>query len=165
MVYERQYSHSTDSIGAVPVYRSHQQNELRHLAHTQRPAHVEALLSQNPVVPKCIAEAAAPYLAECVGTFTLVFATGCCALAPGDPAWNATAIGCILMVMVYSTSPVSGGNLNPAVSFTLGLVGCLSWPVVLGSCCVGRSSSQLLRPDAFGYASRRPFSGAAAQVA
>lgn len=92
----------------------------------------EALLSQSPVMPKSLAQAAAPYIAEFVGTFALVFTVGCCALAPGDLSWNATAIACVLMVMVYATGPVSGGNLNPAVSFAHGLVGSLPWHVVLG---------------------------------
>ncbi len=51
---------------------------------------------------------------EAVGTFFLVLTVGLCvnqavALAP-------LAIGAVLMVMVYSGGPISGGHYNPAVS-------------------------------------------------
>jgi len=35
------------------------------------------------------------------------------------PVWNVTAIAVVLMVMIYATSQISGGNLNPAVSFAI----------------------------------------------
>lgn len=68
----------------------------------------------------------APIIAEFVGTFALVFTVGCCVIT-GSSAWNATAIGCVLMVMVYATGPISGGHLNPAVSFSLALTGKFEW--------------------------------------
>lgn len=70
-----------------------------------------------------------PVICEFVGTFVLVFTVGCCVLA-GNGAWNATSIASVLMAMIYSLGPVSGGNLNPAVSLALGLTGDLQWPVV-----------------------------------
>lgn len=72
--------------------------------------------------------------AEFVGTFSLVFTVGCCVTA-GTSTWNATAIGCVLMVMIYATGPISGGNLNPAVSLALGLAGKLEADVVVLYCC------------------------------
>lgn len=92
----------------------------------------ETLLSQSVPGPKSIAQAAAPFVAEFIGTFALVFTVGCCVLSPGDPSWNTTAVGLALVVMVYATTPVSMGNLNPAVSLCLCLVGKLTWPVMLG---------------------------------
>lgn len=74
---------------------------------------------------------AAPYIAEFVGTFALVFAVGCCIIT-GNPSWNATGVGCALMVLMYALAPVSGGHFNPAVSVALGLTGKLRLPVVIG---------------------------------
>lgn len=52
--------------------------------------------------------------AELIGTLLFVFAiVG--AVNAGDFA--ALAIGFALMVLVYATGPISGGHLNPAVSF------------------------------------------------
>lgn len=72
----------------------------------------------------------APYAAEFVGTFVLVLTAGCLVLSPASPTWTPTAVGCILTALIYSTGPVSGGSLNPAVSFSLGLIGTLRWVVV-----------------------------------
>lgn len=71
------------------------------------------------------------YIAEFVGTFALVFTVGCC-VSCGSGTWNATAIGCVLMIMIYATGPISGGNLNPAVSFSLSLCGKQEWSVTFG---------------------------------
>lgn len=125
----------------------------------------EAALTQP--APKSMSQAAAPFVAEFVGTFVLVLTVGCCLMSPGDPAWNATAISCGLMVMVYCTGPVSGGNLNPAVSLTLGLIGSLEWATVLGywaaqlagglgaGCCFcalfGQKKAQLEREPPFSW--------------
>mmetsp|Transcript_27298 Transcript_27298/g.78103 ORF Transcript_27298/g.78103 Transcript_27298/m.78103 type:complete len:592 (+) Transcript_27298:82-1857(+) len=90
---------------------------------------VAALMgASNPVT--ALKEDLAKYVAEFVGTFVLVFTVGCCMHA-GSAVWNATAIACVFMVMIYSTGYVSGGNLNPAVSFSLGLIGNLRWVVVV----------------------------------
>ena len=62
------------------------------------------------------------YVAEFVGTFVLVVTVGGCVLT-GSATWNATAIACILMVRIYATGPISGGNLNSAGSIASGLAG------------------------------------------
>eukprot|EP00416_Gambierdiscus_australes_P014653 CAMPEP_0171071676 /NCGR_PEP_ID=MMETSP0766_2-20121228/10447_1 /TAXON_ID=439317 /ORGANISM="Gambierdiscus australes, Strain CAWD 149" /LENGTH=617 /DNA_ID=CAMNT_0011528225 /DNA_START=70 /DNA_END=1923 /DNA_ORIENTATION=+ len=72
-------------------------------------------------------EAAAPFVAEFVGTFMLVFTVGVCCIA-GDPVWNFTAIGAMLMVMIYGLGPISGGHFNPAVSLACVITG--KMPVV-----------------------------------
>merc|ERR1740121_2372192 len=96
-------------------------------------ARAEAALALPPKASApSLSQAVAPYVAECVGTFVLVLTVGCCLMSPADTSTISTAVGCVLMVMVYATNPVSGGHLNPAVSFTLGLVGSCSWPEVLG---------------------------------
>jgi len=76
-------------------------------------------------------ESFAPYIAEFVGTFVLVFTVGSCVIT-GSGDWNALAIGSVLMVMIYATGPVSGGNLNPAVSLALALSGKLEWMKMAG---------------------------------
>lgn len=76
-----------------------------------------------------------PYVSEFVGTFLLVFTVGC-VTAVGEPAWRATAVACMLMVVIYAFGPVSGGHFNPAVSVSLGLCGKRGWSEVLGYVCV-----------------------------
>jgi len=68
--------------------------------------------------------------AEFVGTFMLVFTVGCNVLA-GSPSWAPLSIACTLMVMIYSFGMVSGGHLNPSVSFACGLAGKMSWNTVI----------------------------------
>lgn len=62
-------------------------------------------------------------LGECIGTFILVVAVGCNALAKSPPAWGMTAIGLTYAALVYALGSVSGGHLNPAVSVAAGLAG------------------------------------------
>jgi len=63
-------------------------------------------------------------LAEFFGTYVLAFGVGSTACLPGPPSvWTPTALGCLLAALVYSLAPISGANLNPAVSLCLGLVG------------------------------------------
>lgn len=76
-------------------------------------------------------EAAAPYVAEFVGTFMLVFTVGTCCVA-GDPVWNWTTIAAILMVAIYGLGPVSGGHFNPAVSVACGIARKTPWARVFG---------------------------------
>jgi aquaporin Z len=60
----------------------------------------------------------APYLAEIVGTFLIVFTMGCCSFC-GDPLWNPTALACIVIMAVYSLASTSGAHLNPAITLAL----------------------------------------------
>lgn len=80
-------------------------------------------------------ESAAPYVAEFVGTFMLVFTAGVCSVV-GDPMWNATSIATILMVMIYGLGPVSGGHFNPSVSVACGVAGKTPWKQVVSYCVV-----------------------------
>ena len=71
------------------------------------------------------------YLAEFIGTFTLVFVGTTVATLQGGPfadfygnnGWLgiALAFGGTLMVLVYTIGPVSGCHLNPAVSLPMAL--------------------------------------------
>lgn len=62
------------------------------------------------------------YACEFLGTFMLVFTVGLtltCGQLPSGAAlkvFGPTAIGCVLMVMVYCFGGVSGAHLNPAVT-------------------------------------------------
>mmetsp|Transcript_62426 Transcript_62426/g.157972 ORF Transcript_62426/g.157972 Transcript_62426/m.157972 type:complete len:1101 (+) Transcript_62426:114-3416(+) len=108
---------------------------------------------------------AAALVCEFVGTFALVFTVGCCVIS-GSSTWNATAIAAVLMVMIYSTGPVSGGNLNPAVSLSLGLTGGLPWPKVfqywvaqlLAGAAAGGAYVALFAPKTATLAPVTPFS-------
>jgi len=74
------------------------------------------------------------YIAEFIGTFLLVFTVGCNVLTSPEKTaanWAATSIACVLMVSIYALGGVSGGNFNPAVSFTLGLCGKMNFQEVL----------------------------------
>lgn len=109
--------------------------------------------SEEPA-PRSTAQMIAPFVAEYLGTFVIVFTVSCCLLAPGNPVWNATAIGCVLMVMVYAMGPISGGQLNPAVSLALALVGLQEWPLavsyavlqLVGGISAGLSAAALFYP-------------------
>jgi len=76
-------------------------------------------------------EHAAPYVAEFVGTFMLVFTAGVCSIV-ADPVWSATSIAAMLMVMIYGLGPVSGGHFNPSVSIACGVCGKSPWKTVVG---------------------------------
>mmetsp|Transcript_11548 Transcript_11548/g.32486 ORF Transcript_11548/g.32486 Transcript_11548/m.32486 type:complete len:618 (+) Transcript_11548:54-1907(+) len=86
----------------------------------------EADLKEAPL------EVAAPYVAEFVGTFMLVFTVGVCSVTRfGDSSWNATSIATMLMVMIYGLGPISGGHFNPCISIARGLTGKTPWKKVL----------------------------------
>lgn len=72
-----------------------------------------------------------PLVAEFIGTFTLVFiGAGAGALAGSTGAGLlgvALAHGIALVVIVYAWGAVSGAHVNPAVSFSLALVGRIPW--------------------------------------
>jgi len=105
------------------------------LAFSMTAAAAYALLWYTTLHPAALSPTVAPLVAEFLGTFALVFTVGCCSLA-GTSTWNATAIAAILMAMIYATAPVSGGNLNPAVSLCLGLAGKQTWATVVSYCIV-----------------------------
>lgn len=74
------------------------------------------------------------YLAECIGTFVLVFfACGTavvvgCSGASGDAAYLMTALafGLVIVAMAYSIGNVSGCHINPAVSIAMLVSGKMS---------------------------------------
>ena len=85
--------------------------------------------SAEPAPQISFAESAAPYVAEFVGTYLLVFTVAVCGIAANG--FGGTAIGALLAVLVYSFGPVSGGHFNPAVSFACGLTRKTPWPQVI----------------------------------
>ena len=59
------------------------------------------------------------YLTEFIGTFFLLLTVGCTGISVGPGVIPQTAIGAVLMAMIYARGPVSGAHYNPAV--TLGV--------------------------------------------
>lgn len=74
---------------------------------------------------------AKPFLAELIGTFTLIFiGAGAGALAGssgGGIVAVALAHGVALMVIIYAWGAISGAHVNPAVTFSLAVTGKTSW--------------------------------------
>lgn len=80
------------------------------------------------------------YVAEFVGTFILVVigcgaavATGC--YDGGTRLATAAAFGLAIIILAYSVGRISGGHVNPAVSFAMALSGKLSWKDFGGYVC------------------------------
>lgn len=74
----------------------------------------------------------AALFAEFIGTFVVVFAVGCNALTSTSGAmWGPSAVALAVMVLAYAFGSVSGGLMNPAVTFAAGLTRKLSWHRVL----------------------------------
>jgi len=94
------------------------------------------------------------YIAEFIGTFSLVLTIGCTVMAGGTGVIPPLAIGAALMVMVYAGGHVSGAHYNPAVTLAVFLRGrCAAkdvlpymWAQVLGS-LIGAAVASFLRPD------------------
>ncbi len=79
------------------------------------------------------------YIAECIGTFVLVFfacgtaaVTGCTAEANAAYAITALAFGLVIVAMAYSIGNVSGCHINPAVSLGMLCSGKLSLSDFIG---------------------------------
>ncbi len=80
------------------------------------------------------------YLAECIGTFALVF-FGCGAAVVGGMGSGSTAInllgiasafGFAIVAMAYGIGPISGCHVNPAVSFGVFAAGRMSAAEMVG---------------------------------
>ena len=75
-------------------------------------------------------------IAECIGTFVLVFAAcGVAALTRGDLVPTAMTFGLVIVAMAYSIGRVSGCHINPAVSLGCALAGRMSWGEFLYYVC------------------------------
>lgn len=74
-------------------------------------------------------------IAECIGTFVLVFfAVGTAALG-GGLVGTAIAFGLVIVAMAYSIGRISGCHINPAVSFAMLLAKKMTVKEFLVYCC------------------------------
>mmetsp|Transcript_56639 Transcript_56639/g.106748 ORF Transcript_56639/g.106748 Transcript_56639/m.106748 type:complete len:622 (+) Transcript_56639:41-1906(+) len=73
----------------------------------------------------------APFACEFVGTLILTFTVGLCSIQDFAP-YAPVASGLTYMVLIYALGPVSGANLNPAVTLTLYFLGRMRFPVLFG---------------------------------
>ena len=80
------------------------------------------------------------FIAEFLGTFTLVFVGTAVATLQGflsgygDTGWLgiSLAFGVVLMVLVWVIGPVSGCHVNPAVTISMAMSGRTKWSLVPG---------------------------------
>lgn len=94
-------------------------------------------------------------LAECLGTFGLVF-VGCCAIVVND-LYGGTighlgvsiSFGLIVMAMIYSFGNISGARINPAVTIGFVVAGRFdqrhALPYILSQCAGGILAAAALR--------------------
>ena len=66
-------------------------------------------------------------IAECIGTFVLVFFAVGTAILTGDTLATAIAFGLVIIAMAYSIGRISGCHINPAVSFAMAIARKISW--------------------------------------
>ncbi len=67
-------------------------------------------------------------IAECLGTFVLVFfACGVAALTGGNEVATSLAFGLVIVAMAYSIGRISGCHINPAVSLALAIDKRITW--------------------------------------
>ena len=100
------------------------------------------------------------YLAECIGTCTLVvlgcgtaMLVGCDAAAGGGYILTALAFGLSIVAMAYCIGNISGCHINPAVSLGVLLTGGMSKKDFVGyvvSQCVGALAGALILKAIFG---------------
>ncbi len=100
------------------------------------------------------------YLAECIGTATLVILgcgtamlVGCDAAAGSGYLLTALAFGLTIVAMAYSIGNISGCHINPAVSLGVLLTGGMSKKDFVGyvvSQCVGALAGALILKAIFG---------------
>jgi len=100
------------------------------------------------------------YLAECIGTMTLVvlgcgtaMLVGCDAVNGGGYILTALAFGLTIVAMAYSIGNISGCHINPAVSLAMLLRGDLSAKDFIGyviSQCIGALCGAALLAAIFG---------------
>lgn len=89
------------------------------------------------------------YLAECIGTYALVFCgTGAIIIndiSNGTIGHQGIAItfGAIVMVMIYALAPISGAHINPAVSISFTFTKHLNFKD-LASYCIAQITGALL---------------------
>lgn len=91
-------------------------------------------------------------LAECLGTYALVFAGAGAivvdAMTRGDVTHVGVALtfGLVVMAVIYAFGDVSGAHINPAVTVGFALAGRFPWraaPAYVGAQCVGAIGAAL----------------------